>query len=114
MKNVLLALLLLVPPLACAQWSQPKPADFTINIHVQSTHLVPDFKSETLFMDVLIDGKKYELADLGSNNSVLRVGDYKAKILIEDTSKSYVISRTYELLMPDGSTRKFEVVGESE
>ncbi len=67
-------------------------------------------------LNATIDGKKYELTSIHplKNVFVLRVGDYKAKVLKEDTSKSYEYQRSYELLYPDGQTEDFQVMGESE
>ena len=110
MKMSLLAILLMVPALAWAD--NPNPAAYTITVHVQSSKLV-NCDSE-LQMVVLIDGKKYELQDESPNSSVIHVGDYKARIVKEDTSHSYSYTRTYEILFPDGSTRTYAVVGESE
>lgn len=112
MKKVLLALLL-APALAYAEKRPPNAADYPIVIHVQSSHQVGG-SAELLHMNVLIDGKKYELVDPTTNHSVLRLGDYKARVDKDDTSKPFLLNRTYELLLPDGTTRKFVVVGESE
>jgi hypothetical protein len=51
---------------------------------------------------------------------LLRIGDYKAKLLPEEQRDgdiplgSYEYRRRYEFLFPDGRTRKYTVVGESE
>ena len=92
MKNVLLAMLFMLPVLA----------------------------SETPYIErrqqlnVIIAGKHYELQGITSYDKVLPVGDYMARISQDktDANKEYV--RVYELLFADGSTRKYTVVGESE
>jgi hypothetical protein len=65
---------------------------------------------------VLIDGKTVELTNAARINRVLRLGDYKAKIIKVKgrTEKSYEDGRVYEFLLPDGSTRNFYVTGEFE
>ncbi len=63
---------------------------------------------------VLIDGKKYELLASGIQMDLLRVGDYNAKIVKDETARSYEYARTYEFLFADGKTRQYQVVGESE
>ena len=65
-------------------------------------------------LTVLVDGKKYELLDTHWRPDLLRVGDYKAKILKDETVRSYEYQRTYEFLMPDGETRQYAVVAEME
>jgi hypothetical protein len=120
MKIVLFAIFLLAPVLALAD--KPNPADYTIAVHVQSSRLVnmcmSDAKGSTCGwaprLTVLIDGKKVELQDQNFRLDVILPGDYKAKIVKENTSHSYEYSRTYEFLFPDGTTRKYIVVGESE
>lgn len=122
MKKVLIALLLIGPSLGWAEKPKPNPADFTIAVHVQSSHLVEFCGDSTngnsvcswqQKLSVLIDGKKYELQS-GSKIELLHVGDYKAKIAKDETQHSYEYLRTYEFLFPDGQTREYSVVGETE
>lgn len=124
MKKAIFAILLMVPVLA---WAKPKPADYTLTVHVQSSRMVLACDmfldhvgcGKSLHLNVVIDGKKYEL-DAGDYDYLLRLGDYKAKLLPDDSSDgenppaAYEYRRKYEFLFPDGKTRKFSVVGESE
>ncbi len=122
MKSALFVIFLMVPALALAVKPKPNPADYTIVVHVRSAKLVntrdTDFEKSIcnaeLRLVVLINGNKFELQDQRANCSVIHVGDYKAKIAKEDTSHSYSYTRSYEILFPDGSTRTYRVVGESE
>jgi len=127
MKKVLVALLLLVPALAWADKPAPNPADYTINVHVQSSRLITQCSDVTggssvcyqgQQLEVLIDGKKLELqgafARGKSAPGVMRVGEYKAKVVKEDTSRAYEYTRTYEFIFPDGKTLQYEVIGETE
>ncbi len=45
---------------------------------------------------------------------VLRLGDYKAKLLKQDQTRSYEYKWIYVFLFPDGKTRNFLVVSEAE
>jgi hypothetical protein len=68
-------------------------------------------------LKVLIDGKKYTL--VGSfgfmqTPALLHTGDYKARVVKEDTGRAYEYRRTYEFLFSDDRRRKYEVTGESE
>jgi hypothetical protein len=67
-------------------------------------------------LDVTIDGKKYEMVGnkAKKNVYVLRLGDYKAKVLKEDTSRTYEYNRSYQFLFVDGTTGDFQVTGEEE
>ena len=125
MKKALFAILFMLPALA---WAKPKPADYTLTVHVQSSRLVQECSDwglgrtacgRSLYLNVVIDGKKYELYG-GGDDYLLRLGDYKAKLLPDDSSTSdnpppaYEYRPSYEFLFPDGKTRKFSVVSESE
>ncbi|MGD0729637.1 MAG: hypothetical protein ABR956_00130 [Terracidiphilus sp.] len=126
MKRALIvfAILLILPALARAAKPTPNPADYTIIIHVQSSQAVKlsicsgsPKVGECQWVQhlaVKIDGKKYELEEGARRTDLLRVGDYKAKIVVDETTLSYEYQRVYEILFPDGKTRQYTVVGESE
>ncbi len=116
------AMLLLATSLA---WGAPNPAEYTVNVHVVSSRLETQFLSgkspnqTTQELDVAIDGKKYELAGSPVRISLLArgfivPGEYKAKLVKESHKGTYASTAEYELLFPDGATKKFEVVGETE
>jgi hypothetical protein len=65
-------------------------------------------------LNVTIDGKKYEMEEQRPRIDLLRIGDYKAKILKDETSRPYEYERTYEFHFADGKTRRYVVVGEFE
>ncbi len=127
MKRALIAILFLAPTLA---WGKPKPADYTLVVHVQSSDLVTwcyevlghPFCETKQHLNVVIGGKKYELNGNDDDNGVLRTGNYKARMLTGDDSdipeapRAYEIYNTdgYEFLFPDGKSRKYSIVGESE
>jgi hypothetical protein len=126
MKKILLALLFVLPSTLHAA-PKPNPADYSIAVHVQASHLVLECDSHLggsycgpqLRINVVIDGKKLELECKKDSKDLLRLGDYKAKRLADDTdsgdpSPSYQDHERYELLFPDGKTLEFRVVGESE
>lgn len=125
MKKALIALLLASAAAVSAEKPKPNPSDYTMDVHVQSSRLVNSctdvnggsnlcywFQS----LNVTIGGKKYELFgnSMGKNIYLLRPGDYKAKIVKEDTSRSYGYQRTYQLLLSGEQTADYLVVGESE
>jgi hypothetical protein len=119
MKKALLTILLLAPVLAWGGNSKPapNPADYTIAVHVQYSSLDKFVTSSDVTfqrLTVLINGKKYELEDTHWRRDLLRVGEYKGRILKDETDRSYEYQRIYEFLMPDGETRQYGVVGEYE
>jgi hypothetical protein len=114
MKNVLLAVLLLVPSLARAQ----KPSEYPIGVHVQASRVVDSCAGNPAVcvpaqrLTVVIDGKKYELE--GGRDTVLRTGDYKVKLDRDEARHAFEYQRAYEFRFEDGSTRRYTVVGELE
>ncbi len=116
---------LLIPLLlATLSWAAPNPNEYSVNIHVSSSRWV---MAPAIFgpkahqkLDVIIDGKKFELeastlkADLEAGVTLLALGDYKAKLVQDQRKTAYESSQAYEFLLPDGKTRKFIVVGQTE
>jgi hypothetical protein len=94
----------------------PNPADYTTNVHVSISRIV--HYQQTLFtysemLNVVIDGKKYEL-ESGFPDMLLALGDYKAKLIKDEHKGAYDSLQIYEFLLPDQKTRKFRVVGQME
>jgi len=118
MKKLIAAILFLTSAFACAEKPKPNPNDYTIAIHVQSSRQISQCTGNGLCepeqqLDVTMNGKKYELQSAIAVD-LLRVGDYKAKIAKDQTRHAYEYTRVYEFLFPDGSTRLYSVIGESE
>ena len=87
------------------------PADFPATLHVVSSASVFEAGSPAQVLEVTIGGQPMQLTALVTNG-VLALGDYPARLLPPykyDHAKSYDVDRTYELLLPDGSTRKYEL-----
>jgi hypothetical protein len=111
MHKLTLSIFLLLATIAHS--SDPKPADNNITIHVSATRI--GLGSRPLQdLDVIIDGKKYELASELSVGQLLVLGDYKAKLVKDEHRSTYDSYQVYEFLFPDGKTRKFDVVGQIE
>lgn len=122
MKTTALFVLLL---LAKSSWAAPNPDEYSINVHVSSSRWVmaPTVlvgPEPVLMLNVIIDGKKYELeaptarANLEAGVTLLAPGDYKAKLVQDQHKTAYESSQAYEFLFPDKKTRKFVVVGQTE
>jgi hypothetical protein len=108
MHKLTLAILLLLPIFARA--ADPKPADYAITVHVTASRLVLAARGAQ-DIDVIIDGKKYELQSYLGVGDLLALGDYKAKLVLNDHKTDYDSHQTYEFLFPDQKTRRFDVVG---
>jgi hypothetical protein len=112
-KKIALALLFLFSTLA---WSaaDANPADYTISVHVSSSRIDIRYPSE-LRLSVVIEGKKYDLlGSVDSVNTLLALGDYKAKLVKDEHKTTYLSRRVYEFIFPDKKIRKFTVVGQTE
>jgi hypothetical protein len=91
----------------------PNPADYNINVHVSSARISG---RGAVRLTVTIDGKKYLLDGLDFGSPLLVPGDYKAKTIplkVKD-AHTYDAYATYELLFPDGKTRRFGLAGITE
>jgi len=114
-KKITLNILLMASVLAWAG-PDPNPAEYTINIHVSSSRLVAEGRSNAYLqrLNVVIAGKKYELESGFPVNAMLEIGDYKAKLIRDEHHTEYDSLQVYEFLFHDKKTRKFEVVGQTE
>lgn len=92
----------------------------TVNVHIYATHwfVSPSpagmYSTEVEKLDAVISGKKYELEADAKGVWLMPLGDYKAKRVKNARNPAGETSQTYEFLLPNGQTRKFIVVGESE
>jgi hypothetical protein len=99
----------------------PRPADFSIKVHVSGSHLRlncagndngPAVKVSCgygLYADSMVNGKKLELWGNSviekHNFMVLIPGDYQARLTGSAQSKDgAAIHQDYDLLLPDGTT----------
>jgi hypothetical protein len=114
MKKLVLVILLL----SAFSFAANKPSDYNIDVHVSASNIqIGTNGYYSQFLNVLIDGRKYELeADLLGpvGYSVLALGDYKAKLVKDEHKTTYQSIQIYEFLFADGKTMKFDVVGTSE
>lgn len=116
MKKVALFALLLVPTFF---WAAPIPDEYPINVHVTSSYLVTEinqFRDPVPIqkLNVVIDGKKYELKGDTKKLGLLAPGDYKAKLVEDEHKTTYASNQAYEFSFPDQKTRKFFVTGQIE
>jgi len=98
-------------------FAQSKPDEYSITVHVTASRCVvePFIKDSipALQLKTSIGGKKYEL-EFDGRCSLLRLGDYKAKLVADKHNNSYEVYQVYEFQFDDGKTKKFEVVGMEE
>ncbi len=115
-RIVLLVMMMFLPAYAWSA-SDTNPAEFTVNVHVAASRVAIEMRigSDVQYqvLNVVIDGKKYELK-CRSMNGVLALGDYKAKLIKDEHKTAYDSSQVYEFLLPDKKLRQFEVTGQTE
>ena len=115
MKYRLLAFALLFSGWA---WSAapPKEAQYNINVHVVASRSVmrSEHAPRYQYLNVTIDGKNYELESVRGISGTLRLGDYKARLETDDGKNDHDFYKVYEFQFPDGKTREYLVVGQTE
>ena len=116
MKHRLLALLLLF---SGSVWGVPpaKQAEYNINVHVSASRTVKHSESAPRYqyLNVTIDGKKYELESVLGVRELLILGDYKARLVTDKHGRGDYDSRqVYEFQFSDQTTREFRVAGQVE
>lgn len=107
MKKLILAALML-SALAVAGAS-PNPAEYAVNVHIVASRLVLHNVYHQQ-LTAIIDGKKYELQSTANIFGVLKLGDYKARLVNDKQRSNYESWQVYEFLFPDNRTRRFVVM----
>lgn len=114
MKNVILSFLVVLVTSHAAAMA-PKKGKYPITVHVSSSLIHSNYRPlPILQLDVTIDGRKYVLQDTSVSYKLIVLGDYPARLVKDAHPTAYEYSQTYQLLFPDGKTRDFIVVGQSE
>lgn len=124
MKNLVPAILLYSLTLALAAAAHAadtknNPADYTLPVHISASTYAVNALGE--IVTATIDGKHYQLEGPTSSarsfmhgNGLINPGDYHAKLSTDEHKPSYESLQQFEILFPDGTTRKFSVIGQSE
>jgi hypothetical protein len=100
--------------------NKANPADYPLAVHVSaSTYAPPDNLNQTL--TATIAGKHYQLLGPCSSakiyshpNGLINPGDYHARLSMDEHKTSYESLQQFEILLPDGTTRRFSVIAQSE
>lgn len=104
--------------------AQGKSADYSIKVHVTASRIGTDCGSVTngnsgcksvQQISAMVDGVKYEMeSETFFPKGIVALGDYEAKLVDDQQKPTREFSRSYDLMFPDGSTRKFRVIGQTE
>jgi hypothetical protein len=87
-------------------------ADFPLTIHVSGSQFSPSIKG-VLFVDASVEGRNVRMAT-NALTSLLREGDYRARLASDHEDKNGGFSKSYEILFADGSHHLFNVTGTSQ
>jgi type 1 fimbria pilin len=118
MSKVLFLLVLALPGALCAQTNA---ADYNLTIHVTASRIAANCTDVTLGNSVCrqeqqltadVGSGAFEMSNMKSVKGIVTLGDYKAKLVQDKTLPTNEFTKTYEILFPDGSTRKFDVTGQ--
>lgn len=121
-KFALVVCLVLCAMAVHAQDQQPSGAPAVgavVNVHVTASHVEECFTVPCLYVDVAINGKKYELQGVARygrkskvpEGSVLAPGDYQAKLTKDVENGSGLFFQVYELQLLGGDTWEGTVSG---
>jgi hypothetical protein len=135
MKNLAFALIFVclnaaVVP-SCAAEAKPDPSQYTLVVHVSASRYAqmvgasgasainPNLLSEVL--TATVGNRHYKLLGPTSSakafmhgNGLIDPGDYHARLTQDEHKTSYESAQQFEILLPDGATRRFTVIEQSE
>jgi hypothetical protein len=105
--------------------SKVNSADYPLAVHISaSTYATSVQTAASMLSEVVtatVDGKHYQLQGPTSGakiythgNGLMNPGDYHARLSMDQHKTSYESEQQFEILFPDGTVRKFLVVGQSE
>ena len=126
MKHCTTVILLSCMVLACvgparAASAKVNPADYPLAVHISASTYATTANTLFEIVTATIDGKHYQLQGPTSSarafsrgNGLIDPGDYHAKLTTDEHKTSYESAQQFEILFPDGSTRKFGVIGQWE
>jgi hypothetical protein len=119
--SLLYGLILAFATQAHAADAKANPADYPLAVHISASTYVSAANALEEIVTATIDGKHYQLQGPTSSarvfthpNGLINPGDYRGKLSMEERKTSYESLQQFEILFPDGTTRKFGVLGQSE
>ncbi len=106
---------------ARAAEAKPDPSQYTLVLHVSASRygegisvsaIGPDIGSEIL--TATVGNRHYQLRGYASGHALTNPGDYHARLTKDEHKTSYESLQEFEILFPDGTTRRFQVTAQSE
>ena len=112
--SLMLFFLIAAPSSASAADAKPDPSQYTIAVHVSASKYAPPVDRGEEVLTVTIDGKHYKILGGTRGHGLIAPGDYHARLSNDERKTPYESERSFEFLFPDGSTRRFDVIAQSE
>jgi hypothetical protein len=106
---------------ARAAEAKPDPSQYTLVLHVSGSRygelitvgsIIPNPGREIL--TATVGNRHYQLLGDTSAKALTDPGDYHARLTKDEHKTSYESVQEFEILFPDGTTRRFEVTAQSE
>jgi len=101
--------------------AKANPADYPLAMHISASAYASAASPLFEIVTTTINGKHYQLQGPTSSskifthgNGLLNPGDYHCKLSTDEHKTSYESQQVFEILLPDGTTRKFTVIAQSE
>lgn len=121
MKKIELAILFFATVAVAARPQEEYP----VKIHVVSSRVFTDPRMDgapeiSQMLGVIIDGKKYDLEGPPIKKpdrrsiTLLALGDYRAKLVLDEHDTTYESAQAYEFLFSDNKKIKLFVVAQTE
>jgi hypothetical protein len=109
--------------LSISAYPQTASHPAVVDVQVVSSHIESECSQvvrgssvcrQALYLGVQVGQRLLRLEEVQNklSGNLLVLGSYKARLVKDDHSKPYLSSRVYELQFPDGTTERFDVVGE--
>jgi hypothetical protein len=90
------------------------PGQYTLNIHVSASRYWVFNQYNMEVLTATGGNRHYELWGHTSSSALTNPGDYHARLIQDEHKTSYESVQRFEIQFPDGSTRGFDVVAQSE
>ena len=95
------------------------PSQYTVIVHVVASEYPLPLDVSNEILTVTIDGKHYKMIGGTMFHGLITPGDYHTKltrpVLANDEHKTaYESAHSFEFLFPDGTTRRFDMIAQSE
>jgi hypothetical protein len=121
MKRIAIAGLLFLTAVAATKPQE----EYSVKVHVFSSRVFTDPRMDetpeiSQMLGVMIDGRKYDLEGPPIKKpdrksiTLLALGDYRAKLVVDEHDTAYEFARAYEVLLPDNKKVRLFVVAQSE